>query len=353
MKRYLTAGMTVLALTVGALSMAYADNTKIILNIDEPTMTVNGEEVNIDENGTVPVISNGRTLVPIRAVVEAMGGNVGWNSETSTALLDCDNNHIELTIGSKTAVLNGESKELDTEPVIINSRTMLPLRFVSESFGYDVEWNNEDKSITISGSSDNAAEVSENPETPEQSAGNTLVIYYNYAENIEKGDLDVDAISSASLDGNVNGNVNDLLVMAKEIQAKTGGDIFSVRTNELYPSDYSEMVYVAQDDQNDNKQFTFIEKLPDLDKYDTIYIGTPVWWGKLPQPMKVLMEENDFSGKKIIPFGIHAGSRFGSIVSQYKEYQPDADVSDDGLTVHADTKNEEAVRQVDAWFEKQ
>ena len=186
MKRYLIAGITVLALSAGALSMAYADNTKIRLKIDEPTMTVNGEEVNIDENGTVPVISNGRTLVPIRAVVEAMGGNVGWNSETSTALLDCDNNHIELTIGSKTAVLNGESKELDTEPVIINTRTMLPLRFVSESFGYDVEWNNEDKSITISGSSDNAAEVSENPETPEQSAGNTLVIYYNYAENIAK-----------------------------------------------------------------------------------------------------------------------------------------------------------------------
>lgn len=56
----------------------------LTMQIGNSVMTVNGEEKNIDDNGTVPVVENGRTLVPIRAIIEAMGGDVKWDGETNT-----------------------------------------------------------------------------------------------------------------------------------------------------------------------------------------------------------------------------------------------------------------------------
>ena len=71
-----------------------------------------------------------------------------------------------------------------------------------------------------------------------------------------------------------------------------------------------------------------------------MYIGTPVWWGELPQPMHVFFERYDFSGKTIVSFGIHHGSRFGKMVVQMNEYEPEATVLD-GFTIDADTGNED------------
>ena len=121
----------------------------ITLRIDDPQMTVNGKTQNIDDEGTVPVIVNERTLVPIRAIIEAMGGEVGWDGDTRTVTPKYNDNEIRLVIDSTTAYLNGAANELDTTPAIINERTMLPIRFVSESFGFDVEWNDETQTITI------------------------------------------------------------------------------------------------------------------------------------------------------------------------------------------------------------
>ena len=113
----------------------------IALQINNPAMDVDGKNVNIDENGTTPVIVDGRTLLPVRAVVEAMGGVVGWDQATKTVTLTVGEDVVKLTINSTAAVLNDEAKTLDVAPVIINSRTMLPIRFVMESFGGQVGWN--------------------------------------------------------------------------------------------------------------------------------------------------------------------------------------------------------------------
>ena len=129
-------------------ALADSDIT-IMLRIDDPQMTVNGKTQNIDDEGTVPVIVNERTLVPIRAIIEAMGGKVGWDSVTRTVTLEYNDNEIRLVIDSTTAYLNGAANELDTAPAIINERTMLPIRFVSESFGFDVDWKGETQTITI------------------------------------------------------------------------------------------------------------------------------------------------------------------------------------------------------------
>lgn len=122
----------------------------ITLQIGDPLMTVNGEEMEIDQGrGTVPLIENGRTLLPVRAIAEAMGSTVTWYDETQTVILTKDNNIIRLTIGSNTAFLNEQVNTLDTVPVVINGRTMLPIRFIAKSFGYAVNWDNNSQTITL------------------------------------------------------------------------------------------------------------------------------------------------------------------------------------------------------------
>lgn len=162
-------------------ALADSDIT-ITLRIDDPQMTVNGTTQNIDDEGTVPVVVNERTLVPIRAIIEAMGGKVDWDGDTRTVTLDYNDNEIRLVIDSTTAYLNGAANELDTAPAIINERTMLPIRFVSESFGFDVEWNGETQTITITRSQAAAShEVTEDAPvvymTTEITPGSLVAIY--------------------------------------------------------------------------------------------------------------------------------------------------------------------------------
>ena len=82
--------------------------TEIVLQIGNPNMTVNGTEKTIDSEGTAPLIVNERTLLPIRAVIEGIGGEVGWNGETSEVTLTYGNDEIKLEIGSTEAYLNGK-----------------------------------------------------------------------------------------------------------------------------------------------------------------------------------------------------------------------------------------------------
>ncbi len=135
-----------------------SDNSlSIVLKIGSNKMLVNGTETEIDPGrGTVPITQNGRTLMPVRAIVEEIGGKVEWNEQEQAAILTCGDNAIVLYIGSKEALLNKEKNILDCEPVVINGRTMLPIRFVAESFGYTVAWNGDEQEITIVKPSDNA-----------------------------------------------------------------------------------------------------------------------------------------------------------------------------------------------------
>lgn len=131
-------------------------STVIKLQIGSPTMLVNGEKIKIDDGGTVPILMNGRTLLPVRAVVEAMGGTADWNENTQTAALTMNGIEIQLIIDSTVAYLNGEAKSLDAAPILVNDRTLLPIRFIAESFGFDVDWNEQNRSITISRSGETA-----------------------------------------------------------------------------------------------------------------------------------------------------------------------------------------------------
>ncbi|UED77409.1 stalk domain-containing protein [Brevibacillus sp. DP1.3A] len=88
-----------------------------------------------------PIHRNGRMLVPIRVVAEATGSEVSYDADTQKVLLNKKGKHITLTIGSQTAYVDGKRLKMDVSPSIVNKRTLVPIRFISEAFGYQVQWD--------------------------------------------------------------------------------------------------------------------------------------------------------------------------------------------------------------------
>ena len=111
---------------------------------------VNGICIDYEKYDNVrPVIENGRTLAPIRAVAESLGAEVTWNEDTQGIMITDNGIKIEMTIGSVTAYVNGTEIVLDTAPEIRNDRTLVPVRFIAESFELNVDWDEASNSIII------------------------------------------------------------------------------------------------------------------------------------------------------------------------------------------------------------
>jgi hypothetical protein len=131
--------------------MPLTNQNIMILQVGKATFTMNGSSKTLD---SPPVIKNGRTLVPIRAIIEALAGTVGWDRTARKATVTLGSTTIELWIGKSVATVNGVSTPIDSTdakvvPEIINGRTMLPLRFVTENLGATVAWEQSTQTITI------------------------------------------------------------------------------------------------------------------------------------------------------------------------------------------------------------
>ena len=145
MKRRLAAILIVFLcvaqLSVGAASAAKTDKSTFVpASIDTSKINVilNGTEIHFDVN---PIILNDRTMVPFRGIMESLGLNVEWIDETKTVIAQNSKAKIVLTIGSTLAYVNDVAYTLDAAPVIIQGRTLVPVRFISESVDMDVQWN--------------------------------------------------------------------------------------------------------------------------------------------------------------------------------------------------------------------
>jgi hypothetical protein len=123
----------------------------IVLQIGNPKMTVNGIQMEIDPGrGTVPVVINGTTMVPIRAIIEAMGGTVQWDNTTRKITVKLNSNTIQLWLNSKIITVNNKNKIIAVPPQLIKGRTMVPLKVIVENLGLKLQWNALTKTITIS-----------------------------------------------------------------------------------------------------------------------------------------------------------------------------------------------------------
>lgn len=124
-------------------------NVNSIVNNDpvKVLVYVNGEKVEFDQE---PVIKNSRTLVPFRKIFEALGAEVEWHKDTEQVIAKLNGKEVSLVIGEKIMLVNkSQPIKLDTAPQIIGSRTMVPLRAISEAMGMEVNWNNPNRVITI------------------------------------------------------------------------------------------------------------------------------------------------------------------------------------------------------------
>ncbi len=114
----------------------------IALKIGSTRAILNNEIKKIDEDGVVaPIIEEDRTFVPLRFIGEALGAEVEWDNDTRTVSITNGEDSAEITIGAESFTVNGKEKTLDAPACIINERTMLPVRAVSEAFGKEVYWD--------------------------------------------------------------------------------------------------------------------------------------------------------------------------------------------------------------------
>lgn len=139
----------------GSYAESFCQKNKISYKIDPSVNTTvnvlyNGKRISFGDQGQNPVIENGRTLVPLRAIFETMGATVGWDAATSTVTATRGSTTIKLTLGSKTLYKNGvAAATLDVPAKTLNSRTVVPARAVAEAFGATVGWNAAGQIVTI------------------------------------------------------------------------------------------------------------------------------------------------------------------------------------------------------------
>ncbi len=281
----------------GESALAASAEQILTLQIGNPQMTVDGESVNIDDSGTVPVIIDERTLLPVRAVVEAVGGTVEWDGDTRTTTLTYKSDVIKLTIDSTTAYLNDAAQTLDVTPVIINDRTMLPIRFIAESFKFTVDWNANTQTVTIT--------VPADAQTPDATAPNTdtasksVVVYFS-ATNTTEG-------------------------VAQKIADYTGADLFELEPKEPYTDDDLDWTddnsrVVKEHNDLDNTDVELVTTdVPNWDSYNTVYIGAPIWWQEFSWVIDEFVENTDFTGKTVVPFCTSMSSGLGDSAKHLAE----------------------------------
>lgn len=138
------------------------------------------------------------------------------------------------------------------------------------------------------------------------------------------------------------------------MQAATGADLFSIQTSMDYPGDIDELIDYASSEQEEDVRPELTSHIENLDDYDTVFIGYPLWWYDLPQVMDSFFDEYDFSGKTLIPFDVHNGSRLSDTVETIQELEPDARVITDGFAISQSTVAEETesvAEEVSSWLQ--
>ena len=139
-------------------------------------------------------------------------------------------------------------------------------------------------------------------------------------------------------------------VVAEYIKHITNADLFKVERKIDYAKDYKTCIEEAKDEQRKGKLPEFKKYLDDIINYDVIFIGGPIYWGTLPQPMFTELSRLNFDGKIIMPFSTHEGSGLASIVRDIKKYAPNASVKP-GLAIVGSNVNN-AKEKVEKWIKE-
>lgn len=159
--------------------------------------------------------------------------------------------------------------------------------------------------------------------TVKRTGGKVLVAYFSVPETDG-----VDASSGASrvvANGKVMGNTQ---YVASVISSATGADLFEIKTANGYPCSHQPIIDAAKKEQDDNARPRLTTHIKNLKDYDVVFVGFPNWWYDMPMPLYSFFDEYDFSGKTVIPFCTHGGSRFSDAVKTIRGLEEKATVLD-------------------------
>ncbi len=163
----------------------------------------------------------------------------------------------------------------------------------------------------------------------------SLVVYFSHTgENYMNG-----AIKNIT-----KGNTE---IVAEEISKLTGADLFKIETVNAYPYNYQECCDVSKDELTNNIRREIKSRLDNVDNYDVIYIGGPVWCGHYPMPIFTALDGVDFTGKTIKPFTTHEGSGLGSVMDDVRKLCPNAKI-ENGLSI-VGSRVENAKEELERW----
>lgn len=179
---------------------------------------------------------------------------------------------------------------------------------------------------------ENEVEMKSNPETTPTTVSEKkfLVVYFSMPETTNPNKMTTDEDNSTVvIDGEVLGNTQ---YMAYVIQKITGADIFRIEPMNPYPTNHATLVDLAAEEKNVNARPAIAEQVENFAQYDTVFIGYPIWWSDMPMILYTFFEEYDFSGKTIVPFSTHGGSRFARTPRTIQQLEPKAKMLD-GLTM--------------------
>lgn len=138
--------------------------------------------------------------------------------------------------------------------------------------------------------------------------------------------------------------------IAEKINNEVDGDLFEINTTYDYPSSYSDVLDVAQQEQRDNARPALSATVDNMDDYDVVFIGYPNWWGDMPMVVYSFLDTYDLSGKTVVPFVTSGGSGFSSTISDITNAEPNADIAE-GLSI-SDSAINNSDSNISDWLDR-
>lgn len=176
----------------------------------------------------------------------------------------------------------------------------------------------------------------------------TLVTYFSVPLTDSSVNTSEDVDNSIHV---VNGTaLGNTQYVAQLIQERTGAQIFRIETAEALPASMDTLTEEAELDQEENARPELKSLISDVSAFDTIFTGYPIWWYDLPMALYSFIEQHDFTGKNIVLFSTHGGSRLSGTVETISDALTSATVNQNAFTISRDDMND-APTEVDSWLQ--
>lgn len=197
------------------------------------------------------------------------------------------------------------------------------------------------------GGGDNKTLESQTPNKVDKNS-KSLVVYFSVPETDNPNNMTRDEDNSVVVvDGKVLGNTE---YVASLISEKMSSDLFRLEPKNAYPTNHQQLLDRARKEMQNDERPELKEEI-DISDYDPIFIGYPIWNADLPPVINTFLENNDFTGKTVVPFCTHGGSGLSGTPTTIKNKLSDATVITNGFSLSR-TNMEAAPNEVDSWLKE-